>query len=209
VSHVPDPAPESYALQSPVDAEPAGTEPLVDAARAARLVRAREYVLVRHRHNWELLIKFGIVGGSGFIVNLILFALAQALLGDGDAVLVNLPGTEFNVRAYHGFSMLAFLGANISNYLLNRGWTFGSRGTAHWLREYIPFLLVGLGAQALVLAILTSLQHNNSPLELESTLLAQAIAIIVVTPLSFLGNKLWTFRRVRGRHRVFLDTPNA
>jgi putative flippase GtrA len=162
----------------------------------------RHYWLVRHRRNWELLFKFIMVGGAGFFVNLIVYKGVQVLWGASfDTTLVDLPG-GFHIRVYHVCSTIAFLVANANNYFLNRVWTFRSGGTTHWLREYIPFLLLGAVAQGLVLIILTVLQHHDSPLRIDSAVIAQAIAIIVVTPLSFIGNKMWTFRRVRGRDRT-------
>lgn len=164
----------------------------------------RHYLLVRHRHNWELLAKFCIVGGSGFVVNVAVFALLASTLGAAHAVVLDLPAVEYNIRSYHVWSMTAFFVANASNYLLNRWWTFRSGGTAHWLREYLPFLTIGLVAQGAVLLILTALLHANSPIRLDDEVLAQAIAVVVVTPLSFLGNKLWTFSHVRSRDRAHL-----
>jgi putative flippase GtrA len=193
----------------PVGASDARRAVLVDAQELDRMARVRHYVLVRHRHNWELLFKFCLVGGSGLVVNVAAFALLEAAAGSAHAVVLDLPGTEYNVRSYHVWSTAAFFVANASNYLLNRWWTFKSGGTAHWLREYVPFLVMGLAAQVAVLAILTVLLHRDSPLVLESEVLAQAIAVVVVTPLSFLGNKLWTFRRVRGDHRAHLALEDA
>jgi putative flippase GtrA len=123
----------------------------------------------------------------------------------GGHIVYDLPGTEYNIRAYHAASCIAFLIANTSNYLLNRSWTFDSRGTTHWLREYIPFLTIGILAQFVVLGILTVLLHANSPVHLDSEVLAQAIAVVIVTPLSFILNKVWTFRAVRDAHRAHLE----
>ena len=164
--------------------------------------RARDYVLVRHRRNLQLLLKFSLVGGSGFVVNMVAYAVVRHLLGwDFDRELLAIPGTEFHVRAYHLYSSVAFIVANGNNYVLNRYWTFQSHGTAHWIREYIPFLLVGVLAQLMVLGILTVLLHPGL-IGLDSDLVAQFIAIVVVTPLSFAGNKVWTFSRVRERDRA-------
>lgn len=162
----------------------------------------RSYLFERHRHNWILLAKFSIVGGSGFIVNLAVFWLVFLVWGDEQRLLINLPFTEFNVRAYHLYSTLAFIVANASNYLLNRLWTFESHGETDWRREYVPFLVIGIVAQALGLLILTLLLHPNSPVRVDNPVLAQAITIVVVTPISFVGNKLWTFGAVRPSRRT-------
>ena len=64
------------------------------------------------------------------------------------------------------------------------------------------------------MVILTLLMHPQSPLTLPPAIFddstgfrtrlywAQLITIAVVTPLSFVLNKLWTFSAVRGKHRV-------
>lgn len=173
--------------------------------------RLRDYVLVRHRHNWLLLWRFGAVGASGVVVNLAVIVLCR-VLGPGEFDLVlDLPGTEFNVRMYHVYSTLAFFVANLWNFQLNRGWTFASGKHASWSREYVPFLLVGLAAQVIGLLVLTAFLHHDSPVELPRSVFddsnvwrirlywAQLITIAFITPLSFVLNKLWTFRAVRGQ----------
>lgn len=163
--------------------------------------RMRRYVVDRHRHNWILLAKFSIVGGSGFFVNMAVFWVCTIVGPDARSIAVNLPATDYNIRAYHVYSTLAFIIANASNYLLNRAWTFASRGRSDWRTEYVPFLLIGVVSQAIGLLLLTVLLHADSPLRLDSVLLAQGITIVLVTPISFVGNKLWTFRAVRDVHR--------
>jgi putative flippase GtrA len=172
--------------------------------------RLRQFLFVRHRRNWGLLTRFSIVGGTGVIVNLLVFALLLRTGTDPQGVVLPIIGTEFNVRWYHVFSTVAFMVANVWNFQLNRSWTFQSAGRSPWLREYGPFLAVGLTAQALGLLVLTTLLHPYSPVSLPGELLdgssvarsrelwAQAMTIGIVTPVSFVGNKLWTFRAVRG-----------
>jgi len=169
----------------------------------------RHLVFVRHRHNWRLLMRFSVVGASGVLVNLLIFSLALQGGSDPHGIVLPIVGTKFNVRWYHGFSTIAFVIANLWNFQLNRAWAFRSAGHAPWLREYGPFLAVGIAAQGLGLLVLTLLLHPHSPVSLPnwpldgSSLLrsrelwAQAITIATVTPVSFVGNKLWTFRSVR------------
>ena len=167
------------------------------------------YLFVRHRDNWGLLARFSVVGASGVIVNLTVFGLLVRTAADAQGIAIPLPATEFNVRWYHGFSTVAFLIANLWNFQLNRIWTFRSVGLSPWLREYGPFLTIGFVAQALGLLVLTALLHPHSPASLPAELLhgssiirsrelwAQALTIGIITPVSFVGNKLWTFRVVR------------
>jgi putative flippase GtrA len=133
--------------------------------RAARALRAR--------HNWEQLAKFCAVGAVGYVVNLVVYT--ALLRGAG--------------VHYLGAAVCSFLVAVTSNYTWNRLWTFrGQRG--HVAYQGLRFLVVSafaLGANLLCLEVLVALGVEKVP--------AQAIAIVLVTPLNFVGNKLWSFRR--------------
>lgn len=181
----------------------------------------RHYLFVRHRHNWALLIRFSVVGCTGVVVNLLVFWLLLMTHTDPHGVVAPIVGTAFNVRWYHVFSTCAFMVANVWNFQLNRSWTFQSAGRAPWLAEYGPFLTVGLAGQTLGLLVLTVLLHPHSPVSLAVGLLdgssvarsrelwAQGITIALVTPVSFVGNKLWTFRAVRRTARKLRCEPTA
>lgn len=183
------------------------------------MTRLTDYLFVRHRHNWLLLFRFGIVGGSGVLVNIATTVLVKKLGPSEHLVAIDLPLTDFNVRWYHLFSMVAFLVANLWNFQLNRTWTFRSAKHSGWFREYWPFFVVGLAGQLIGLGILTLLMHTGSPFALSPEFFddstgfrtryywAQLIMIALVTPISFVLNKLWTFSSVRGRDRPDQDTP--
>jgi putative flippase GtrA len=171
-------------------------------------------VLVRHRHNWILLGRFGVVGASGVVVNMLALVVAFHLGPDHQKALLALPFSDFNVRWYHVFSTFAFLVANLWNFQLNRSWTFQTTKHAGWWKEYWPFLAVGALGQALGLVVLTLLMHPGSPIALSTSFFddssglrtrlywAQLIVIVLVTPVSFVLNKLWTFNAVRALHRA-------
>lgn len=183
----------------------------------------RHYVVVRHGHNWVLLLRFGLVGASGVLVNLLTAIAAKKLGPDEDGIFLGLPLTDFNVRWYHAFSTIAFLVANLSNFQLNRHFTFRSARHASWWREYLPFLAVGLLGQIVGLGILTLLMHPGSLFSLPTSVFddstgfrtrfywAQLMVIVLITPLSFVLNKIWTFSAVRGLARSASpqDTPAA
>lgn len=178
-------------------------------------------IVGRHGHNLVLLTRFGLVGASGVVVNLLVLVLLRRLGPHFEDVLVAIPASDFNVRWYHLYSTLAFLVANLWNFQLNRSWTFRSSGHSRWWREYGPFLAVGLAGQALGLVLLTVLLHPGSPLALPRSVLddstglrsrlywGQLIVIAVVTPLAFVLNKLWTFGAVRTHHRELGDPIRA
>ena len=170
-------------------------------------------MLVRHRRNFVLLARFVVVGLSGVVVNMLVLIVANKLGPAHEQAIVGLPFSDFNVRWYHGYSTLAFLVANLWNFQLNRSWTFKTAGHASWGKEYWPFLAVGTLGQAIGLLVLTALMHPGSPIALPASVFddstgfrtrlywAQLIVIGLVTPLSFVLNKVWTFNAVRALHR--------
>jgi putative flippase GtrA len=88
---------------------------------------------------------------------------------------------------YLGAAFCSFLVAVSSNYTWNRLWTFRAQ-RGHVGYQGMRFLVVStlaLGANLLVLYALVSVGLDK--------VLAQAIAIVLVTPINFVGNKLWSF----------------
>ena len=166
----------------------------------------------RTRRNAMQFVRFALVGGTGVIVNLLALVVVKRLGPHPEVAMFALPPTAFHVRWYHLYSTIAFLVANLWNFQLNRSWTFRSSRHKTWWREYWPFLAVGMLGQAIGLVLLTLLMHRGSPLSLPTGVLddssgfrtrlywAQLIVIAVVTPLSFVLNKLWTFAAVRTHH---------
>jgi putative flippase GtrA len=140
----------------------------VDARGAAmRVARG-----LRSGANWAQLARFCAVGASGYAVNLVVFGLAL----------------HFGMH-YLPAAALSFLVAVTNNYIWNRLWTFrSSRG--HVGYQGLRFLLVSTSSLVCNLVILAVLVETGAP-----ELLAQAIAIALVTPLNFAGNKLWSFGR--------------
>ena len=126
----------------------------------------------RRPASWLQLLKFGIVGGSGYLINLAVFAV---LAGSLDV--------------HHTIAAIgAFCVAVTSNFLWNRYWTFGA-GDAPAGFQAARFFAVSLAALVLNLAVLEALVAGGTVGELA----AQAIAVAVAMPFNFLGNKLWTF----------------
>jgi putative flippase GtrA len=179
--------------------------------------RIGRYIFIRHRNNWKLLFRFGLVGGTGVLVNLVVTILLKRGGPNFEDVFIDLPFTQFNVRWYHLYSMVAFVVANLWNFQLNRLYTFRSSKHSGWFREYGPFLAVGLAAQLVGLGILTMLMHPQSFLALPSHVFnnstglrtklywAQLIVITVTVPISFVLNKVWTFSSVRAGVHPTLD----
>ncbi len=128
---------------------------------------------LRRPANWLQLIRFGLVGGVGFVINVAVYALCVHALG----------------LDYHVAAVLAWLVAVINNFALNRRWTFDARaGRAHF--QAIRFLAISLVALGFSLLLLMLLVESAGVAKIP----AQALAVAASMPLNFLGNKLWSFR---------------
>jgi putative flippase GtrA len=139
---------------------------------ADRPVSARIARALRHPGNWMQLAKFGAVGASGYLVNLGVYALLLH------------SGVHFRLAA-----VVSFVVSATTNYVFNRAWTFREQ-RGHFAYQGMRFLVVSavsLGANQLWLTVFIWLGSGK--------IVAQALAIVCVMPLNFLGNKLWSFRR--------------
>ena len=140
---------------------------------SAAAARTRAGQALGRRHNWVQLAKFSAVGLSGYVINLVVYT---ALL----------KGAGFH---YTLAATCSFLVAVTNNYTWNRLWTFhAQRGHVGW--QGLRFLVVAVVAYVANLALLTGFVALGL-----DEVLAQAIAVVLVVPLNFLGNKLWSFRR--------------
>lgn len=126
----------------------------------------------REPANWLQLLKFGLVGASGYVVNLAVFAVLAGNLG-----------------VHHAAAAVgAFAVAVSNNFLWNRRWTFGpGEGRVHF--QAVRFFVVSVASLCLNLVVLQALVATGAISELA----AQAIAVAVAMPFNFIGNRLWTF----------------
>ncbi len=122
--------------------------------------------------NWLQLLKFGVVGGSGYVINLAVFAL-----------LANAAGIHHTPAAIGAFCV-----AVTNNYVLNRIWTFGP-GEGRVAFQAARFVAVSIASLMINLVALEILVAGAGMGELP----AQAIAVAIAMPFNFIGNKLWTF----------------
>jgi len=128
---------------------------------------------MRRPANWLQLVRFGLVGGVGFVVNLAVYAL-----------FVHPIGVDYHVAA-----IAAWLVAVINNFVLNRHWTFDARGGQARFQA-MRFLVVSLAVLGVSLLLLTLFVESAGMAKVA----AQALAVAASMPLNFLGNKLWSFR---------------
>jgi putative flippase GtrA len=144
--------------------------------RAQPRARHSVHVRVRHGmrqgHNWMQLGRFGAVGATGYFVNLAVFAACVHLLGID----------------YHLSAVIAWAVSVLNNFVLNRHWTFDAR-EQHPVQQAVRFFLVSLVAFGFTYVVLVGLVDAGL-----MKVAAQAIAILAGMPLSFIWQKLWSFR---------------
>lgn len=133
--------------------------------------RARAGVL--ERGNWVQLLRFSTVGVSGYLLNLGIFAICLHLIG-----------IDYRIA-----SVLAYVLSGINNFWWNRHWTFNAK-QHHPTVQGPRFLLVSLLTYGFTYIVLVTLVSDVGLVKVA----AQAIAVAASTPMSFLGQKLWTYR---------------
>jgi len=150
---------------------------LPPSARAQSRIRSayRRFAYeVRHPENHKQLIRFLCVGASGFAVNLVAFFILIHSFGSPDKV---------------WFWTAAFIGAT-NNFFWNRHWTFGAKHH-HPGWQAVRFYLVS-AAVTLFATGIYSLLVNQVGISMKTA--ADGIAWIIATPISFVIQKLWSFK---------------
>jgi putative flippase GtrA len=128
---------------------------------------------MRKPHNWVQLGKFLLVGLSGYAVNLAVFTFSLKVL-----------------LVHHlAAATLAFAVAVLNNFWWNRHWTFAARG-GHAGFQAARFFAVSVVAFLIQVTILELLISSAGTPKVA----AQAISLVLATPVNFVGNKLWSFR---------------
>lgn len=128
---------------------------------------------VRHPENHKQLVRFLCVGASGYVVNLVSFLILVHPLSASDKVAF----------------VLAALIAATNNFFWNRHWTFRAKED-HPVRQAVRFFLVSF----LVLLFAAGIYSLLVGAGISQHTLADAIAWIIATPVSFVVQKLWSFR---------------
>ena len=140
---------------------------------AASFARTRAGRALSRPHNWVQLAKFCAVGAIGYVVNLAVYT-----------VLLKWAGLH-----YLGAAFFSFLVAVANNYWWNRHWTF-AHAKGHFgyqgMRFFIVSAIAFAGTQFWLFVFLDWIGWGK--------IVSAAISIILVMPLNFIGNKLWSFR---------------
>jgi dolichol-phosphate mannosyltransferase len=152
-----------------------GTEMLKYIDHVSTLYEQKRFWLAKY-------LKFAIIGGIGALINLLVLWVSVEL---------------FFVYYLHA-AVLAFIIADTNNFIWNRFWTFKSKGKIHF--QFPQFLLVSIDGLMLNLIILWGLVEKILPdLGLPQDkasfylLVAQVIAIFLVSLFNFAANSIWTF----------------
>ena len=128
---------------------------------------------VRSVDNWLEVVRFLVVGVSGFAANVAAYAAA-----------VHLLHIEFHVAAFVG------LCAGVANnFVWHKYWTFESASAGQAKEQSVRFVAV-YGATFLVGLVILQVAVDAGT----SRVIGQAVSQILITPLNYLGHKLWTFR---------------
>ncbi|MBD0329061.1 MAG: GtrA family protein [Thermoleophilia bacterium] len=116
--------------------------------------------------------RFVLVGAGGYLVNLLVFSLLYAL-----------------ATPYVAAALVSYFVSNALMYLGNRYFTF-RLGHEGFVATYLRYSAVGVVVVALNAALLASLVEGTGVHPTP----AQALSLLLVTPVAFLLNKRWTFR---------------
>jgi putative flippase GtrA len=129
---------------------------------------------VRHPENHKQLVRFLCVGASGYCINIATFFVCIHLLGFVDVASL----------------ITAFLIASTNNFWWNRHWTFVAK-EEHPVRQAVRFFAVSILVFLFATGIYEFIVHV---IGFGSKTVADGIAWIIATPISFVFQKLWSFK---------------
>ena len=144
-------------------------------------------------------LKFAVVGLSGVVVNVAVFSATLLLwlaltghihsgadLSHSLTGLVTKSAQDIPRAIDYLANALGFAVSVITNYYLNRRWTFRSTGrVATELPKFVTVSIVAYGGNLVVFSLART---QLGPV------VSQLIAIAVVMPINYVANKLWSFR---------------
>lgn len=129
-----------------------------------------------HTQRYAKMVKFGIVGASGVVVNNgMLWLLVNAGMGDVAS------------------SVIATETAIITNFIGNSLWTWGDRRDGSWLRRFGMFQAISVFAGVLTVGLFWTF-HNVVGMPL---LVANTAAILITFIINYVLNKRFTWKEER------------
>jgi putative flippase GtrA len=139
----------------------------------ARLAYRKGMYEVRHSENHKQMVRFLCVGASGFAINFV-----------ADWIFLHAVGLDYKLAF-----CAAFICASINNFFWNRHWTFKAhqaRPGRQAVRFFVVQMLIALCAYWIMIGLVAATNMWKVP--------ADGVAWILVTPVSFLLQKLWSFK---------------
>lgn len=152
-------------------------------------------MIISNRKEQKRFVKFGLVGAFGAVIDFGVFNLLIHFL---------------KFKPFHA-SIFSFLCAVLSNFLLNRYWTYPDSRTKRFQQQFIQFSvvsMVGLGIRSFLFSpiekLLLSIANQIIPTTFAFTPtfigynLTLALLIILVMFWNFFANRFWTYNDVSG-----------
>jgi len=152
-------------------------------------------MIISNRKEQKRFVKFGMVGAFGALIDFGVFNLIIHFM---------------KFKPIHA-SIISFICAVLSNFLLNRYWTYPDSRTKRFQRQFIQFSvvsLVGLGIRSLLFSpiekVLLSTANQIIPPSFLLTPtfigynLTLAFLILIVMFWNFFANRFWTYNDVSG-----------
>ena len=194
-----DDVPHSDGLTTPPT--PPGRVPATATPATAGAAAARSAGGGLRANLWQF-VRFCLVGGSGVIVNLVVFTAvllvwllvsghihsASAMASSVHGLIVKKDTAGVPAAAAYLANAAGFVVSVMTNYYLNRRWTFrSSKDIGSELPKFFTVSVVAYGGQLAIFWLLRE-QAHVAPIP------SQLIAIVFVMPINFVANKLWSFR---------------
>ncbi len=151
------------------------------------------------------IVKFGIVGGSSFVIDfgftyvfMKLIPMGNGLMSDhlGNFLRSSIPGLFGFAKgpseaALPLMSALASVFAMTNSFFLNRAWTFEVKGKEERARQMTRFYIVCIIGQVIGVGVATFMYNLNGRQEL---LIPKVLGALVGGTWNFIGSRLWAFR---------------
>jgi len=146
------------------------------------------------------LLKFSIVSLIGLGINLAFLNLAEFILYKFNSPVIEVPHNLWGIFSFTYIDLMAIAvgiaAATLSNYVLNKVWTFGEAKSEKVVTQFLKYALVGASG-AILKYILTTGFKTLFLMVISSdrwaTVPASAIAFIITVFWNYMWNEVWTF----------------
>jgi len=143
---------------------------------------------LRLRRITSELVRFGLVGGVGFVVDTALFTLLRQTVLSPDTVVAG----AFIAK------IISTTVAILVNWIGNRYWTFRHHRRQKLLRESLEFFAVSLAGMVIALGVLGISHYMLGNKSLLADTIANIIGLVLGAIFRFLLYRYWVFNAKRG-----------